>query len=91
MTIKGSNNDCSFSATPESVDIALDFEEGKAINVVEEMKKVLTLTPEGSTECPVNELVRYKTSAGLVTTNNYRFDATEGARSSVFTITDKIK
>jgi hypothetical protein len=37
VTIKGSNNVCSFSATPESVDIALDFEAGKKINVVEEM------------------------------------------------------
>jgi hypothetical protein len=29
VTIKPSNNDCTFTASPDSLDIALDYEEGK--------------------------------------------------------------
>ena len=45
VTIKPSNNDCAFEASPESIDIVLDYEQGKNVNFVDEMKKLLTLKP----------------------------------------------
>lgn len=92
VEIKGSNNQCDFSAEPSPLDIAIDYEDGKKVNVVEEMQRELTLLPKGDAECPVNELVRYESSKGLIATHNYQFDAEEeGPRSSVFTVTEQVK
>jgi len=56
------------------------------------MQKELTLLPKDNARCPINELVRYETPKGLIALSNFKFDATEeGPRSSIFTISEKVK
>jgi hypothetical protein len=55
------------------------------------LKKHLTLEPEANDQCPVDELLKYKSSEGIVITNSYDFEETEGERSPTFKITEPSK
>jgi len=48
------------------MDIALDFVADKDVNVLEEMNKQLKFTSHNDDNCPVTEMLKFRTAKGII-------------------------
>lgn len=74
VTIKKSNNACTFEASPYDLPLVYALERGKKIKIAEEIMKTLTVTPEDDAKCPVSQFTKYRADNKMVAEKIFKLD-----------------